>query len=145
MYVFDAPRIGKWICEKAGGEYAQGNQCFGIEKDGKLVAGVNYYGYMGENATIYMGWRIDNPQVMTRYFYWMIFDYPFNHAKVNRITLVINEFNAPCVKVVEKLGFKCEARLESYFPKCDALVYRMFRKECRFLGEKYAVVKSIKL
>jgi RimJ/RimL family protein N-acetyltransferase len=140
MYVFDSPRIGKWICEKAGGEYAQGNQCFGIEKDSVLVAGVNFYGYTGENGTIYMGWRVDNPKAMTRFFYGMVFDYVFNVCKVRRVTGIIEATNTHAIRVDEKLGFKCEARLESYFPKGDALVFRMFKDECRFLGEKYAVV-----
>jgi len=37
MYVFDSPRIGKWVCEKAGGKYQDGNYCFGIEKDGIIT------------------------------------------------------------------------------------------------------------
>jgi RimJ/RimL family protein N-acetyltransferase len=143
MYVYDSPRIGAWICEKAGGEYAQGNTCFGIEQDGKLVVGVNFYGYTGEGGTIYMGSRVENPKLTTRFFYAMIFDYAFNVAKVKRATCIVEASNTHAIRVDEKLGFKCEARLESYFPKGDALVFRMFRDECRFLGEKYALVSTI--
>jgi RimJ/RimL family protein N-acetyltransferase len=138
MYVFDSPRIGNWVCEKAGGKYQSGHKCFGIEKEGKLVVGVNFYDYTGENGTIYMGWRVDNPKSITRFFYWMAFDYAFNHCKVKRVTGIIDATNTHAIRVDEKLGFKCEARLADYFPKGDALVFRLYKDECKFLGEKYA-------
>ncbi len=139
MYVFDSERIGNWVCEKAGGIYQQNNICFGIEKNGELVVGVMYDGYTGENGSISMHWRVDNPKLVTRFFYWMAFDYPFNTAKVKRVTGLVDANNTHAIRVDEKLGFKCEARLVDYFPKGDALVYRMFRNDCRFLGEKYAL------
>jgi hypothetical protein len=137
-YVFDHARIGQWVTEKAGGKYQNGNVCIGIEKDGELVVGVMYDGYTGENGSISMHWRVDDPKAVTRLFYWMAFDYPFNHAKVRRITGLVDSSNTRAIRVDEKLGFKCEARLESYFPKGDALVFRLFKDECRFLGERYA-------
>jgi len=143
MYVFDSPRIGNWICEKAGGKYQNGNYCFGIEKDGILQAGVMYDGYTGENGSISMHWRVDNPKALTRFFYGVAFDYPFNVAKVKRVNGLVDSTNTHAIRVDEKLGFKCEARLADYFPKGDALVFRMYRNECKFLGEKYALVSNI--
>lgn len=138
MYTQDAELVGKWVCEKAGGKYQQGNLALGILNDDILVAGVMYDGYTGENGSISMHWRVDDPKKVTRFFYWAAFDYAFNVAKVSRITGLIDSSNTHAIRVDEKLGFKCEARLEKYFPKGDALVFRMFRNECKFLGEKYA-------
>jgi len=138
VYVFDNERIGNWVCEKAGGKYQSGGKCIGIEKDGELVVGVMYDGYTGENGSISMHWRVDNPQSITRFFYWMAFDYPFNIAKVRRVNGLVDATNTHAIRVDEKLGFICEARLADYFPKGDALVFRMYKDECKFLGEKYA-------
>jgi hypothetical protein len=138
MYVFDYERISCWVVEKAGGKYVDGNVAFGIEKNGELVVGVMYDGYTGENGSISMHWRVDDPKAITRFFYWMAFDYPFNHAKVRRVTGLVDSGNTRAIRVDEKLGFVCEARLESYFPKGDALVFRMLKNECKFLGERYA-------
>lgn len=139
MYVFDSKRIGEWVTDKAGGKYQEGNIAFGIEKDGELVVGVMYDGYTGENGSISMHWRVESPIHVTRYFYWMAFDYPFNTAKVKRINGLVDSNNPHAIRVDEKLGFICEARLVDYFPKGDALVFRMFRDDCKFLGEKYAI------
>jgi len=138
VYVFDNERIGNWVCEKAGGKYQSGYKCFGIEKDGELVVGVNFYDYTGENGSITIGWRIDSPHSITRYFYWMFFDYAFNHCKAKRITGLIEDLNKHSLEIAQKIGFTCEARLADYFPKGDGIVIRMYKDECKFLGEKYA-------
>ena len=137
-YCFNSSKVATWICEKINGRYIDGDVAFGVEVDGILKAGVMYEGYTGENGTILMHWRVDDPKILTRFFYWMAFDYPFNHAKVKSVTGLVDSSNIRAIRVDEKLGFKCEARLVDYFPKGDALVFRMFKDDCRFLGEKYA-------
>lgn len=138
MYVFDTQRIGPWVCEKAGGTFNSAHFSAGIEKDGILQVGVIYDGYTGIDGSISMHWRVDNPKSLTKFFYWMAFDFAFNQAKVKRVTGLVDSSNTRAIRVDEKLGFTCEARLADYFPKGDALVFRMYRNECRFLGEKYA-------
>lgn len=134
-YVFDADRIGRWVCEKAGGRYQAGNTCFGIEKDGVLKAGVMFDSYTGVNGSISAHWRVEDPKALTKFFYWMCFDYAFNHAKAKRLTGLVHSKNEKARKVDKKLGFTEEATLENYFPDGDGIVYRMYRQDCRFIRD----------
>lgn len=135
IFVFDAERIGKWVCEKAGGKYQQGNTGIGVELNGELIAGVMYDGYTGSNISIHS--RIDNPRKVPKKFYWMVFDYPFNQLKVKRLSGIVCIINSKAQKLNEHLGFKREAILGDYFPEGDAIVYVMKKDDCRFLGDKY--------
>lgn len=134
-FIFDAERVGKWVCEKAGGQYKEGNTAIGVEKDGELIIGIMYDGYTGSNICMHS--RCDNPRIVPKKFYWMIFDYPFNQLNVKVVHVIVCETNSKAIKVNEHLGFKREAVLGDYFPEGDAIVYVMRRDDCRFLGEKY--------
>jgi hypothetical protein len=135
MYVYDSPRIGAWVCEKAGGKFYEGNICFGIELDGVLQAGIMFDSYTGENGSISSHFRCDDAKIITRRFYGMAFDYVFNVAKVRRLTNLVNEHNLHSREITERLGFTEETRLENYFPDGDAIIYKMFRQQCRWIKE----------
>jgi hypothetical protein len=133
VYVFDNERVGNWVTEKAGGKFYPGNIGFGIEVDGILKAGIMYDSYTGIGGSISSHFRCDDPCIITRKFYWMAFDYAFNIAQVNRITNLVNEHNIHSRAITSRLGFTEECTLEKYFPDGNAIIYRMFRQECRWL------------
>jgi hypothetical protein len=137
MFVFDAERVGKWVTEKAGGRFVDGNTAIGWERDGKLVAGAMYESYKGPNGSITMAGRIDSKFLPPK-FYWMIFDYPFNQLKVEKIVGFVSEKNRKAQVLDEHLGFVLETRIKNYLPDADALVYSMTKEQCRFIGAKYA-------
>lgn len=134
MIVFDAERVGKWVCEKAGGLWTEGNPGIGVEVDGRLVVGVTYDGYTGSSICIHS--RCDDPNATSREFYRLIFDYPFNQLKVKRVTGLVCCTNQRARRLDEKLGFKYEATLRDYFPGGDAIVYVMRKEDCRFLRKR---------
>lgn len=131
LIVQDDERVGRWVVEKAGGRWSEGNQAIGIERNGKLVVGVMYDGFTGSNIS--MHFRCDDPAATTRFFYRIAFDYPFNVCHVKRITGLVNTNNLKAQAINEKLGFTREAVLENYFPDGDAIIYRMYRHDCRWL------------
>ncbi len=137
MIVQDSERIGRWVIEKARGSWCENNKAIGIEKNGILKAAVMYDSYTGIGGSISSSFRCDDQKVITRLFYQIIFDYPFNVAEVRRITNLVNEHNIHSKEITERLGFKEETRLESYFPDGDAIIYRMYRHECRWLDAKW--------
>ena len=61
-------------------------------------------------------------------------DYPFNELKVNRVTGMIPCTNKASIRFVEKLGAELETTLKDAHPKGDLLVYRMIKKDCKYLG-----------
>lgn len=130
------------MTEKAGGRWVEGNTGIGIEENGILQVGIMYEGFTGENGSIIMHSRCDNPKATSKRFYWMIFDYPFNQLKVRRCTVYINTNNVHAIALDRRLGFKYEATLENYFPDGDAVIYRMYRHECRWITPRGALERQ---
>lgn len=126
-----ADRIGPWVMEKAGGVFVPGSSAIGVEVDGEILVGIAYDGYTGSNVCMHS--RCDDPRATSKQFYWMIFDYPFNQLKVDRITVLVSSANQRAIKVDEKLGFRREATLSDYFSDGDGIVYVMRREDCRFI------------
>lgn len=106
---------------------------FGIEQDGRLIAGVAFNDYNGANINMHVA-SDGSKRWMTRELLWMVFDYPFNQLKVKRITGLVSEGNRKAQYFDEHLGFVFETTLESAHPTGDLLVYRMFREDCRWLN-----------
>lgn len=145
-YSFDAKLVGEWVVEKAGGTYTGINTAIGILKDNKLIAGVMYEGFTGkegsEGGTVFIHSRIDEPSKVTRQFYFMIFDYPFNQLKIKVLRGIVDKNNLCAIRLNEHINFKRECELRDYFLNSDAIVYAMRKDDCRFLRGKY--VQSIK-
>jgi hypothetical protein len=129
--------IGDWVAKKASGNWTHLCSAIGQIKDEEIIAGVMYDNYTGSSICIHS--RIDEPKLVSRKFYWAVFDYPFNKLKVKRLTGVVPLSNLNAQKLNEHLGFKKEAILKDYFPSGDAIIYVMRQEDCRFLrlGAKY--------
>lgn len=128
--------VGKWVTEKVGGSWTESCTAIGQLHEGKLTVGVMYDSYTGSSIAIHS--RCDDQKHVSRTFYWMIFDYPFNQLKVKRLTGLVSSANMRAQRTNEKLGFKRETTLSDYFPDGDGIVYLMRRDDCRWLGVKHA-------
>lgn len=104
-------------------------------KNGRPAVGVLYEEFTGTNVIMHIrgeeGWA-------DRRFLWFMFYYPFVQLGCKRITAPIVETNKQCIRLVEHMGLTLECRLEQATPDGDVLLYRMWKHECRFLGENYA-------
>lgn len=129
--IVHGPEVVKWVADKTG---ERGNfGCavgIGLERSGVLIAGVVYADYNGVNMVCHIA-SDGSKRWMTRQYLWTIFDYPFNKAKVNRITVCV--LNEDSRRLVEHMGFTFEANLQNAQPNGDILIYRLFRDSCRFL------------
>ncbi len=105
----------------------------GWERDGALVAGVAYSDYNGVNMQMHVA-SDGSRRWMTREFLRVCFDYPFNQAKVKRVTGLVGEGNMEARKFDEHLGFTLEARLKGAHPTGDLLVFCMWKSNCRWLN-----------
>lgn len=101
----------------------------GLEKDGKLTAGVLYDYY--NKASVNMHVVIEGN--ITRSFLFTCFWYPFVQLGVKRVTGLVPEDNLKARRFDEHLGFILEARLKDAAPHGDMLVYRMLREECKWI------------
>jgi hypothetical protein len=129
----DSELVGKWVTEKAGGRYTSGATGIGIVKDGVLQVGIMYDGFTGRGGSITMSSRCDDPKATSRWFYWAIFDYPFNQLGVKRCNVMVHENNARALKLNQKLGFSGDTVIKDYFPDGDAVLLAMYKKDCRWL------------
>lgn len=130
MIVVNDPRVGRYVAQRIG----YGNEAgasIGWERNGEIVAGVVYTDYNGKQITAAIA--ADAP--LAREFVRVIFDYPFNQLKVERITATIEADNRKSHRLCKHFGFTHEAVLQRAGRRGDLHVYRLFREDCRWLGE----------
>ena len=124
-------RVADFVAKGIGCSGYSNYSTIGLEKDGKLIAGVVYNEFNGQNITASI-YGIGKTW-LNREFLWFMFEYPFNQLKVGRITVIIESSNAESIAFVEKLGFIQEATLLKAGKYGDLYIYRMFRGECKWL------------
>lgn len=126
--------VVQWVARRTGefGNYGS-SIGIGIEENNELIAGVVFNDYNGININMHVA--SDNTKNwMTREFLWMVFDYAFNQAKVQRITGLVGENNWHARKFDEHIGFTLETTLDRAHPDGRMLIYRMFREDCKWLN-----------
>ena len=126
--------VVEWVAKRTN-EFGNFGCAVGIgwEREGALVAGVAYSDYNGVNIQMHVA-SDGTRRWMTREFLWTCFDYPFNQAKVRRVTGLVGEGNAAARRFDENLGFVLEARLKGAHPTGDLLIYCMMKDNCRWLN-----------
>jgi RimJ/RimL family protein N-acetyltransferase len=128
--------IVKWVMGKLQAPAVKPYRGLGLEDDrGRLVAGVVFNGYNGANVdiTVYGPGHIGRRELRA------VFAYAFNALHATRITARTRRKNVlHSGKILERMGFRYEGKAVSYYGEgraCDAMVYRMLRHECRWIGE----------
>lgn len=143
--------VGQHVVEyvaKATNEYGDFGCAVGIglqELRGdkwELISGVAYGQYSGPNIVAHIA-SDKSKRWMTKRYLWTIFDYPFNQLKVNRITCMIGPKNAASINLCERLGFERETTLQGAHSDGDLLIYRQWRKDCKWIkldfGKRFAL------
>lgn len=133
--------VVKWVAARTN-EHGNFGAATGIgwAKRGELVAGVAYAEWNGPNVVCHIA-SDGSKRWATREYLWTIFDYPFRQVGAKRITVCVGEGNSASRRFVKHLGFTHEATLEGAHPSGDLLVYRLWRRECRYLKEPYATFR----
>lgn len=135
MICTDPEIIGPWVYKRVEGRWCPGRAAtIGKILNGEIIAGVAYEDFTGTNVVCHIA---GEKNWATPYYLAIIFDYPFRIMGVKRITVPVASNNAKSIKLVEKMGFKLEAKLTEAIPAGDLLIYRMFKNECKYLGRNY--------
>ena len=77
-----------------------------------------------------------SPKWATRKFLKVAFGYPFEQMELKRVTAAVEPDNINSIDMLERLGFVQEATLSEWFGDKDALIYRMKRKDCKWLNTR---------
>lgn len=126
--------VGHWVAEQvAGGYYEERSTAIGLEKGGKIVAGVIYESWNGVSVVCH----IAISSRITRRFVGVIFDYPFRQLKVQKIIVSVASGNLKSTKLVKHMGFTEEGRIANAHPDGDLVIWTMRQADCRFLGDRY--------
>lgn len=114
----------------------EGAEAIGWMKDGEIVAGVWYEDFNPQSITTH----IAISGALTKRFLSVIFDYPFMQLGVQKIIAPVLEDNADSIRLVTKMGFKEEARLNNVHPLGDMLFFVMNKIDCKYLGARYGKI-----
>ena len=125
-------QVVDWVASRTNSDYGKAVG-FGIDRDGQLIAGVVFNDYNGVNIDMHVA-SDGSKRWMTKELLWMVFDYAFNQAKVNRITGLVAATNVAARRFDEHIGFTLEATLKGAHPEGDLLVYVLWREQCRWLN-----------
>ena len=125
--------VVEWVAKRTH-EFGNFGAAVGIgwARRDELVAGVVYSDFNGVNVNMHVA-SDGTRRWMTREYLWTCFDYPFNQAKVKRITGLVGEGNTQSQRFNEHLGFELETTLKLAHPSGDLLVYVLWREKCRWL------------
>lgn len=130
-YLFNDARVSRFVAAQNGGSDFTAHYSIGIERGGEIVAGIVYDNFNPANVCMHVAATV--PNWITRKLLYLVFDYPFNCLKVQRVTGLVPSTNESAIRFNIHLGFKHETKLIGAWPGGDMLVFRMFRHECRFL------------
>ena len=124
--------MAEWVKNELGMATGFG-QCtaIGVVHEDKLIAGVVYFCYRHPN--IEMAVAAISPKWATKRTLKVLFNYPFNQLKCNRVTVLVDSDNSEVRKFDERLGFVREGTLREANPTGDAEIYGMLKSECRWI------------
>jgi len=132
-------RVGAWVGNEVGfAWYAGKGHTVGLEdENGELIAGLVFEDCSGPNCFAHIA--IAKGRKATKNFLFYGFYYPFVELGCSRITGMIQSVNKEAVRLNIALGMELEAVLYEACPGGHLLVYRMFKKDCKWLelGEHY--------
>lgn len=130
--VGDLRRVWEFVSARTGVPLSHTMKSLGIEKDGRIVAGVLYENWNGVN--LWMHAAIDPGESFTTKFVRYAFEYPFLELRARRLTVLVEESNRASLRLVSRLGFRVEARLAGAASDGgDALIHVMTPADCRIL------------
>lgn len=126
--------VVSWVAKRTNeyGSFGVAATGIGWQKNGQLVAGVVYCDWNGPNIVCHIA-SDGTRRWLTKEYLRVIFDYPFNQVKAQRITVTVGEGNKDSRRFVEHLGFVLEATLENAHPSGSLLIYKMTHSMCRWL------------
>ena len=134
VIINDKNIVGPWVARKVNVFFHPEHcEAIGLEKNGRIVAGVIYEGWNGVSCVCH----IASEGRMTAVFLAAIFDYPFVHGGLKKIMAVIPSGNDKSISLVSKMGFRKECQILDVHPDGSLLIYTMSKEQCRFIGERY--------
>lgn len=132
--VYDLPRVSAFVRALLPGlRRSEDMVAIGLERAGRLVAGVLYEGINPHNAWMHVAAE-PGARWLTREYLRACFAYPFEVCGVRRVSGYVDADNEASMRFCRHLGFREEAVLRgAAVGGGSVIVMVMWRTECRFL------------
>lgn len=139
-FCYDLSRVLAFMRRHLPGlEHGQRATAIGLEREGKLTAGVLFDGLNPVNVWMHVAAE-PGARWMTRDYLRAAFSYPFEVCQVQRISGYVDASNQAARRFNEHLGFRQEAALRgAAVDGGDVLIYVMWRHQCRFIGAHHGI------
>jgi RimJ/RimL family protein N-acetyltransferase len=127
-------RVAAWVAERAGQTRVVAPAAIGLERDGRLIAGVSATEHWpGADLNVNIAAEPGSAWASRR-FLRALFAYPFVQLGVPRVTARVLEGNAASHALCKRLGFQLEGVMRRATPGGDNVwIYGMLRDECIWL------------
>lgn len=132
LIIDDRERVADWVA----GEVAQrvpweGFNAFGVEVDGKLVAGVVVHQINGANAFCHIA--VKKPTKLLYQLFAVVCDYSFRQLGLNRLTGLVPSNEERIVRFDMRLGFEIEFIMKDAAVGADLVGLVMWAHKCPWL------------
>jgi RimJ/RimL family protein N-acetyltransferase len=127
--------VGKWVAAQLGMDDEAFYPCtaIGIEKEGKLIAGVVYNNYQPE-LLIEMSIASLDKRWATRHNIKAFFRYPFIQLGLERVQTLCKAADKGVVMFNKRLGFTPEGyHRKAFHGGHDAISWSMLKPECKWI------------
>lgn len=132
MIMVDGEAIGQYVGNRLGVTFSPPFQAFGFLSDDKrpLCAFVfNGFNHSNMEMTV-----VAEPGGITRQVLRYVANYVFEKSNCRRLTVRTKRRNKRVLQLAPRYGFKYECIAKHYFADDDAVVFRMLREDCIWLG-----------
>lgn len=124
--------VCRWVADKTDDTYYPNSGVgIGIEKEGRITAGVLFNGYCGQSIQIHVAKEPD--AYINREWLFVLFDYAFRQLKVNKIIGIVDSTNTVALRFDKHIGFVQEHVIKGAGKYGDMHILTMTRDQCRFL------------
>lgn len=131
MIVIDAPEVRAYIERRLGIEITEPHRALGFMSDDKRpLCAISFSEFNGSNIELTI---VSEPGGLTRGVLRYVAQYAFGKLKCRRITVRTKRRNHHARAMAKRFGFKFEFPVNRYFADDDAIMFRMFPEDCRFL------------
>lgn len=133
IVVEDSEAIGGYVGQRLGIRFSPPFTAFGFMTDDKRpLSAFVFNEYNGSNIEIT---AVSEPGGMTRAVLRYLANYVFGKCNCRRLTMRTKKQNKDMLKLAPRVGFKYECVAKHYFSDDDAVVFRMLKEECPWLGK----------
>jgi hypothetical protein len=139
VFTDDPGRVAQYVTSKNGGVFEGSDfPSVGLERNGQIVAGVLYDGYLERSICIHVA-----ADKLTREFVRFCFYYPFIQLGVGKLIGLVDSSNLPAMRFNWHLGFTVEAVIRDGAKFGDLCLFTMTPDQCKWLnvgrrtGEKH--------